>query len=286
MATSFDPGTEAAPGLYVTGDSDTGLSSPNADRLSMSVGGKECAHFKRGAIWLHSGDDATESILALNFRNQHVQQDIVAGRLVVCRFEGLTDQNDVRTYAMLRAYSDDANGSTLKGRFEIVLNDGPDHGDQTSILDAYVTHANAGVPYRYTGSIEPSDLTNSKDLASVEKVEALIAAGVGAPFPIHVPLLGSVDNGTYPLVSKVQKPFKMNGITLKSGGGSATVAVQKNGGVVSGLTSLAVTTTASDHTPTGDSTEDFPVGSALSIVISSASSLSNLTVDIDAELAD
>lgn len=49
VATNFAAGTAAAPGLYVTGDSDTGLFEPSANALSIAAGGVEAARFNTAA---------------------------------------------------------------------------------------------------------------------------------------------------------------------------------------------------------------------------------------------
>lgn len=286
MATSFSGGTESAPGLYVSGDTDTGIFSTDSDTINIGVGGEARVKFQDGRTTFYSGASPSSTDFGFLLSNEIPNASLGSSALSSILFYGKSVEGDSQFFAQVEGRAEDPNNATLEGRLRITLRDGPTTGDQVEVLDAFVNRAEAGVPFRYISSIDAGDLTNSKDFASVEKVAAQIAAGVGAPFPIHVPLLGTVDNGTYPLVSKAKKPFTINGITLKSGAGTATVEIQKNGAAVTGLTALSVSSSASDHTPTGDSTEDFPIGAALSIVISSTSSLSNLTVDIDAELTD
>jgi hypothetical protein len=55
----FAAGTAAAPGLAVSGDPNTGIFSPGADQLAVSLGGVELARWEAGRYQMAGGDGAT-----------------------------------------------------------------------------------------------------------------------------------------------------------------------------------------------------------------------------------
>lgn len=280
----FVSGTAGLPGLRIAGDADTGIYSNAEDSLQVAVGGQAAASFRRGVAVLYSGDDPPSSDFAFSLRNEVPNAELDGTAIASLTYQAKSAEGDNQYFVQLEGHAANAANASLAGRYIIKLRDGPETSDQVEILDAKVTHAEAGVPFRYVSSIEASDLTNQSDFASVEKVGALIAEGAGQPFPLHLPLLGTVGDGTYPILTKTKHAFTINGVTLKAGAGSGTVALTKNGSNVAGLAALGATTSASDHTPAGNGTEGFPIDAAMAVVISGASGLSNLTIDIDAEL--
>lgn len=249
--------------------------------LRFFIGGDVNASVRidRGDLRIRSNDGAAAMRLRrmeLNSSGNHLGSILASGRIATI------DGSDERLFGRLRFVADDVDEASMQGALQVLLTDGYAATENERVVIEFLANLiDLKVVATYQAGVTP---TGGLDIPHINKVGEMIGEGVGTPNPIPVAFPGPVADGTYTLYRNITDPFIVKKVNVESGEGSGFVAIQKNGAAVTGWGALSAGPALVSASAPNDGTENYAEGNSMALVISGATGLANLNVEIESAL--